>query len=93
MDAAITSTTCANCGAVLAGELCAECGQKVTALNPSLREFLHDLVHELAHFDGKIVQSVRLLLTKPGFLSREQPYGLVVVLTLATIWFPAVYVG
>ena len=68
-------TECPNCGAALDGAFCAQCGQKVAPLNPSFGEFLHDLFHELAHFDGKIVQSVRLLLTRPGFLSREQFEG------------------
>ena len=62
---------CSNCGAALGGAFCAQCGQKVTPLNPSLREFLHDFFHELAHFDGKIIQSARFLLTRPGYLLRE----------------------
>jgi hypothetical protein len=46
---------------MLEGAFCAQCGQKVTPLNPSLHDFLHDLVHEFLHFDGKIFRSVRLL--------------------------------
>jgi hypothetical protein len=68
-------TDCPNCGAMLEGAFCAQCGQKVTPLNPSLHDFLHDLVHEFLHFDGKIFRSVRLLLTGPGFLSREHFEG------------------
>lgn len=68
-------TECANCGAMLDGAFCAQCGQKAAPLNPSVGEFLHDLFHELTHVDGKIVQSVRLLLTRPGFLSREHFEG------------------
>lgn len=66
-----TLTHCANCGQPLAGRYCANCGQKAVALNPTLHDFLHDLTHELLHVDGKIFQSVRLLLTRPGYLSRE----------------------
>jgi hypothetical protein len=62
---------CANCGRPLDGAYCAECGQKASALNPTLHDFLHDLTHELVHVDGRIVQSVRLLLTRPGFLTHE----------------------
>jgi hypothetical protein len=68
-------TVCPNCGAALEGPFCPQCGQKASPLNPSLREFLHDLSHELVHVDGKIVQSARLLLTRPGFLSREHFEG------------------
>jgi hypothetical protein len=64
-------TVCPNCGTTLEGPFCGQCGQKVAPLNPSFGEFLHDLIHELAHVDSKIVQSVRLLLLRPGFLSRE----------------------
>ena len=73
--ATVLPSTCANCGARLDGAFCSHCGQKATPLNPSVGEFLHDLFHEIAHVDGKTVQSVRLLLTRPGFLSREHFEG------------------
>jgi Protein of unknown function (DUF3667) len=66
---------CANCGASLQGTYCSHCGQKVAPLNPTLGEFLHELVHEIAHVDGKIVTTLRLLITKPGFLSLEHFEG------------------
>jgi hypothetical protein len=76
MASSVTSLTqCPNCRAALAGPFCARCGQKATPLNPSLGEFLHELFHELMHFDGKIVQSVRELLVRPGSLSREHFEG------------------
>jgi hypothetical protein len=68
-------TECPNCRAMLDGPFCGQCGQKAARLNPSFGEFLHELFHELLHFDGKIVQSVRLLLIRPGFLSREHFEG------------------
>jgi hypothetical protein len=69
--AAVVPETCPNCGRTLDGAYCAGCGQKAGAINPTLHDFAHDLVHELLHVDGKIVRSVRLLLTRPGFLTRE----------------------
>jgi hypothetical protein len=66
---------CPNCGRDLDGAFCAECGQKVTSINPTLHDFLHDLVHEFLHVDGKIFRSVRLLLTRPGFLTQEHFQG------------------
>lgn len=69
--APVTLERCPNCSRDLDGRFCATCGQKVTALNPTFHDFLHDLTHELLHVDGKIFRSVRLLLTKPGFLTRE----------------------
>lgn len=68
-------THCPNCGATLNGSFCAQCGQKVAPLNPSLRESLHELAPELLDVDGRLFRSVLLLLTRPGFLSREQFEG------------------
>jgi len=62
---------CPNCSTPLAGPYCSACGQKVAPLAPTLGYFLHELTHEFLHVDGKIFRSVRLLLTKPGFLTRE----------------------
>ena len=32
---------------------------------------MHELTHEILNVDGKIFRSLRLLLTRPGFLTRE----------------------
>jgi hypothetical protein len=66
---------CRNCNAWLWGGYCARCGQKVAALNPTLGDLVHDVIHEFLHVDGKIFRSVRLLLTRPGFLTREHFEG------------------
>jgi len=62
---------CTNCGGALNGPYCQTCGQKAASPNVSLHEFFHEAFHELAHVDGKIVQTLRLLLTRPGQLTRE----------------------
>jgi hypothetical protein len=67
--------TCPNCGAGLDGAFCASCGQKAGPINPSLRDVLHNFVEEALNVDGKTLQSLKLLLTKPGFLSLEQFRG------------------
>jgi len=69
--AQVALVECPNCGRPLDGAFCATCGQKVRSLNPTLHDLLLDLTHELLHVDGKIFQSVRLLLMRPGFLTRE----------------------
>jgi hypothetical protein len=63
--------TCLNCGSLRVGGYCSSCGQKAAPLNPTLKHFFHELTHELLHFDGKIFRSVRLLVTRPGFLTKE----------------------
>jgi hypothetical protein len=62
---------CPNCGAPGMRAYCAECGQKNIPLNPTFRQVFHDFVHDLVDVDGRIFQSLRLLLTRPGFLTRE----------------------
>jgi hypothetical protein len=69
------SPACLNCGAPLAGRFCASCGQKASSPNPSISDFLHELAHEVLHVDGKIVQTLRLLVVRPGALTREQFAG------------------
>ena len=62
---------CRNCGATLHGRFCHACGQKGIASRATVRDVLHEGLHELAHFDGKIFQTLKLLITKPGALTIE----------------------
>jgi uncharacterized protein DUF3667 len=62
---------CANCGEPLAGPFCAACGQKAASPDVSLHEFFHEAFEEFAHVDGKIIQTLRMLLTRPGALTGE----------------------
>jgi hypothetical protein len=47
------------------------CGQKQPRANPSVREFLHETTHELAHWDGKLPATLKALLLKPGLLTED----------------------
>src|SRR3954467_4515773 len=69
--AAPIGSPCLNCDAVLQGPFCAHCGQKAVHPKPSLRELLHDALEEFLHFDGKIVQTLRTLVTRPGQLTAD----------------------
>jgi hypothetical protein len=64
-------TACPNCGRPLTGAYCAHCGQKTAPLAPTLGYFVDEVTHELANVDGKIYRSLRLLFSRPGFLTRE----------------------
>ena len=74
-DSAVTAidagTACANCGSARTGNYCATCGQKALPVNPPVKYFLSEAAHELLNFDGKILRSMRLLITRPGFLTKE----------------------
>jgi hypothetical protein len=68
---ATAPSVCPNCGAPGGGPFCAQCGQKNASLDPTLREVAGEVVNELANVDGRLFLSLRLLLLKPGFLTRE----------------------
>lgn len=61
---------CLNCGAVLAGDYCAACGQR-RHIHRTLRAFFHDLLHGLLHFEGKIWNTLPPLVWNPGELTRR----------------------
>jgi len=98
-DGAADQTECPSCGTPRASAYCAACGQKFAPWNPTLGDFLHDLSHELLHLDGKIFRSVRLLVTRPGFLTRElfagrrSPYvsPIRLYLTFSIVFFVALH--
>jgi hypothetical protein len=62
---------CLNCGAELGGRYCAACGQKHDPHRPTFGHFAAETAQSLSHADGRLWKTLRLLLTKPGFLSRE----------------------
>jgi hypothetical protein len=69
------AAACRNCDAAMHGPFCAQCGQGAVHENPTAHELLHDATHEFLHLDGKIFTTLRLLLTRPGFLTVEHLRG------------------
>ncbi|CAN5838534.1 hypothetical protein BH11GEM2_BH11GEM2_19740 [soil metagenome] len=65
------SNPCLNCGTNVQLAYCPECGQREIDADPTLREFLHELAEELLHWDGKLGRTLRLLVRRPGALTRE----------------------
>src|SRR5213082_3291756 len=62
---------CLNCGAALAGPFCAECGQRAMPPHPTVRDLVGDAFAEFSGWDGKLAETARLLLRKPGELTRQ----------------------
>jgi hypothetical protein len=78
VDTAVTGTErCVSCDAPLAGPYCSQCGERT--LEPealTLRHFtVHTVAHELAHVDGALWRTLRLLFVHPGRLSLEYAAG------------------
>ncbi|MEO8563555.1 MAG: DUF3667 domain-containing protein [bacterium] len=66
---------CLNCGAVVAHQYCPECGQARTDPDPTLRELLHELAADFLNWDGKLLGTLRQLVTAPGSLTVEYLAG------------------
>jgi Protein of unknown function (DUF3667) len=74
--AATNRETCRNCGNVLTGAYCATCGQpERDGHPPTIGHFFHDLIHEIAHVDGKIFRTLQALFFQPGKLTEEYRAG------------------
>jgi hypothetical protein len=67
-------TECLNCGAPLDGPYCRICGQR-GHVHKTLAAFLHDLIHGVFHFEGKIWHTLPLLALRPGELTRRYIAG------------------
>ncbi len=65
---------CQNCGSTLQGKYCCSCGQRAH-VHRSLSAIGHDLAHGVLHIDGKIWNTLPLLLLKPGQLTRRYIAG------------------
>lgn len=68
------SAVCLNCGTALTGDFCHACGQKAH-IHRSISGILHDLAHGVLHLDGKLWETLPLLLFKPGKLTRDYIEG------------------
>lgn len=65
------SKHCLNCGAVLVGKYCAQCGQEDWDKPPSIKVVFGELVAGLFHADSRLWRSLWALMAKPGFLPKE----------------------
>ena len=67
---------CPSCDATMTGAFCAACGEtRPDAHDFSWSHAVHDAVHEFVHLDGKIIQTLWLLIRRPGFLTAEYWQG------------------
>lgn len=66
------SPFCPNCGEEVTGNFCANCGQDRNAAKElTLTNFARHAIPEILNIDGKFFRTIRILLTKPGFLTLE----------------------
>ncbi|MDR0793091.1 MAG: DUF3667 domain-containing protein [Chitinophagaceae bacterium] len=69
------SKVCLNCGTIVAGRYCQNCGQQNIEPHENFWHLLTHFVYDIFHFDGKFFNTVGALLFKPGLLSKEYIKG------------------
>lgn len=67
--------TCLNCGADVPVKFCSECGQLNREPQIGIKGLFQDIIHTVFHFDGKFFTTIKILFTKPGFLTQEYLAG------------------
>jgi hypothetical protein len=65
---------CANCGTMRIGAYCHACGQ-AGHVHRDLHTLVHDIAHGVFHFEGKLGQTLPLLIRRPGELTRRYVHG------------------
>jgi hypothetical protein len=66
VDAERGEGRCGNCGAVLSGPFCAQCGQEARDLDLSLPRFVGELVGNVLRFDSRVWRTLAPLVFRPG---------------------------
>ena len=66
---------CLNCGEELLGDYCWRCGQEVVDLRRPLRQIASDFFDDVLDLDTRLLRSIRPLLLRPGWLTREYLAG------------------
>ena len=62
---------CANCGSVLSGRYCHDCGQGADLHKRSVLHLAWEAVEALFHMDGRLARTLPLLFLRPGVLARD----------------------
>ena len=64
-------TYCKNCGTRLEGMYCYRCGQYALDTEQPFWKYIRQYFENMYQFDGKIWMTLRLMFTRPGFLTNE----------------------
>lgn len=66
---------CENCGTVLLGAYCHQCGQSAEKPPHSIRKLIVDLASDVFNFNSRALRSLRHLMVRPGVLTRAYVNG------------------
>lgn len=67
--------TCLNCGAIVQERFCTRCGQENLEPKETVGHLIRHFLEDITHFDGKFFVTVKDLIIRPGFLTREYVAG------------------
>lgn len=66
---------CLNCGATVEDRYCSHCGQENIVVKESFGHLLRHFFEDVTHYDSKFFITIKDLLLKPGFLTKEYLSG------------------
>lgn len=66
---------CLNCNAEVQGRYCHVCGQENVEPKETAWHLVTHFFNDITHFDGKFFQTLKYLIWKPGFISKEYMVG------------------
>jgi hypothetical protein len=66
---------CLNCGSEVTGRFCTDCGQENIEPKEKVSYLVGHFLGDITHYDSKFFKSIKLLLFKPGFLTKEYLAG------------------
>jgi hypothetical protein len=66
---------CLNCGTIVQGRYCHVCGQENIEPKETFWHMVTHFFYDITHFDGSFFVTLKDLVLKPGFLSREYLLG------------------
>lgn len=67
--------TCLNCGAHIPDRYCPHCGQENLEPRETVGHVVNHFFSDITHYDSKFLVTIRYLLFKPGFLTKEYLAG------------------
>jgi len=72
---ASAAQACMNCGQALSGAYCSACGQESRIQTPTVGEFVREFVQDQMALEGKLLRTLKLLVTRPGELTLDYISG------------------
>lgn len=70
-----TEKNCLNCGTLVAGRYCQQCGQENVPSHLPFFPLIRHFIYDIFHFDGKFFDTLRYLFFRPGYVPKQYVLG------------------